>query len=407
VGKKRLLAAVLSICLVLSLLSLAFATACPSPTAPEQKTLKIGALLSMTGWYSIIDTLEADEAQAVAKMINDKDGITIDGQKYLIELVIEDGKSDFDGVASAASKLAFDDGVQFVVGPSGFWSAASSGTFEQNKILHVSSYVTGSPGELDASTLYGFVGHNCAIADAVAAEKALKTEFPDVEKVVICLPDDGNLSITMPKHERLIGLQGLTIVGDIVAYPNEMEDFSPIVAKLNSIKDADAYLLLNGAPPHLGNILKGLRELGNDKPCATSSLSSCFAISVISGNAAATKFIAPAITPHAPGNTPLLDEVCDMLGNQYEEQGVIYMMSGNALWVLTRAIEAAQSLDPTEVKEKWESMDTIETLFGTGTLCGEEIYGLQNHAIAHPLPYQKLMDGQVLPGGWVNVDPLP
>jgi branched-chain amino acid transport system substrate-binding protein len=406
VGKKRLLTAVVSICIVLSLVALAFITACTSPTTPEEKTLKIGALLSITGWYSIIDTLEEDEAQAVAKLINNEGGITIDGQKYLIELVIEDGKSDFNGVAAAASRLVFDKEVKFVVGPSGFWSAASSVTFEENKILHVSSYVTGSPGELDASTPYGFVGHNCAFADAIAAEKALKKEFPDVEKVTICLPDDGNLSVTIPKHERVM-VEGLTIVGDIVSYPNEMMDFSPIVAKLNSIKDADAYLLLNGAPPHLGNILKGLRELGNDKPCVTSSLSSCYAILNISGQAAATKFIAPAITPHAPGNPPLLDEVCDMLGTQYEEQGVIYMMSGNSLWVLTRVMEAAQSLDPTEVKEKWESMNTVETLFGTGTLCGEEIYGLRNHAIAHPLPYQKLMDGQVLPGGLVDVDPLP
>ena len=61
----------------------------------EPETLKIGALLSLTGWYSVIDALEADEVQAVAQLINDGGGITIDGQQYQIELVIEDAMSDY------------------------------------------------------------------------------------------------------------------------------------------------------------------------------------------------------------------------------------------------------------------------------------------------------------------------
>jgi ABC-type branched-subunit amino acid transport system substrate-binding protein len=405
--KRRKISAVLSICIVLSLVALAFTTACPSQAPPAEKTLKIGALLSVSGWYSVIDALESAEVQAVAQYINDEGGITIDGQKYQIELVIEDGKSDFDGVAAAANRLVYDRGVSFVVGPTAFFSTASSPIFEQNKTLHVSGYITAAPGDMDASTPYGFLGHNCAIADAVAAVMAMKSEFPDANKVAIALPDEGTLDFVMPKHKKAIGLHGITVVGDTIGYPNEMEDFSPIVAKLDAIKDADAYLLLNGAPPHLGNILKGLREIGNDKPCITSSLVSCNVIAAISGPAAATGAISLAITPHAPGNSPQLDAICDMLGTQYEEQGVIYMMTGNSLWVLAQVIESAQSLDPTVVKEKWESMDTVETLFGTGILSGDETYGIKHHAIGHPLPYQKLMDGEVSHGGWVDVGAIP
>jgi branched-chain amino acid transport system substrate-binding protein len=405
--RKKLLAAALSTCIVLSLIVLAFMTACPSPAPPAEKTLKIGALLSVTGWYSVIDALEAAEVQAVAGMINDEGGITINGQKYQIELIIEDGKSAFDGITAAANRLVYDKGVKFVVGPTAFFSTASSPVFEQNKVLHVSGYATAQPGELDTSTPHGFLGHNCAVADAVAAVKAMKSEFPDVNKVAIALPDDGAIPYLIPKAKRALELQGYTVVGDTIGYPNEMEDFSPIVAKLNAIKDADAYLLLNGAPPHLGNILKGLRELGNDKPCITSSLVSCNVIAAISGQAAATGAISLAITPHAPGNPPKLDEICDRLGTQYEEQGVIYLMTGNSLWVLGRVIEAAQSLDPTVVKAKWEIMDTVETLFGTGILSGDETYGIKNHAIGHPMPYQKLMNGEVSPGGWVDVGAVP
>ena len=409
--QKKLLTAALSICMVLLLATLTLMAACtaPAPPAPPaaEKTLKIGVLVSLTGWYSVIDAAEVGEVQEVAKMINDKGGITIDGQKYLVELVIEDCKSTFDGVAAAANRLVYDKGVKFDVGPSAFWNSASSPIFEQNKVLHVLGYATSAPGELDASTPYGFLGHNCTIADAIAAIRVIKKEFPDVKKVAISIPDEGTMGFVMPNVIRAVELQGITVVGETVGYSNEIEDLSPIAAKLNAIKDADAYFLANGAPPHLGGILKGLREQGNDKPCVSSSLVSCHIIGSISGKAAANNAFSLAITPNAPGNPALLNEICDRLQSQYEQMGGIYMMDGNSLWVLTRIIEAAQSLDPTVVKAKWESMDKVETLLGTGILGGEETYGLKNRAIGHPIPYQKLMNGEVSPGGWVDVGVVP
>ncbi len=113
--RKKLLTVALSICMVLLLATLTLMAACtaPAPTAPTTptptvKTLKVGVVVSLTGWYSVIDAAEAGEVQEVAKMINDKGGITIDNQKYLVELVIEDGKSTFDGVAAAANRLVYD-----------------------------------------------------------------------------------------------------------------------------------------------------------------------------------------------------------------------------------------------------------------------------------------------------------
>lgn len=408
---KKSLIILLSIFIIVLMSLVSFISACSAPTttptsSSPAKTLKIGAVMSTTGWYSVIDALESAEVQAVMELINDQGGITVNGQKYLIEVVVEDAKSTFDGVATAATKLVYDHGVKFVVGPTAFFSTASSPIFEQNGILHVSGYITGAPGELGPDTPYGFLGHNCAIADAAATVKAMKKEFPNVKRVAIALPDEGTLSFVMPKHLQAIEREGYTVVGDIVGYPNELEDFSSITAKLNSIKDADGYLLLNGAPPHLGNILKGLRELGNEKPCGTSSLVSCDIIASLAGPAGSTGAISMAITPNAPGNSAELNKIIDSLGSQYEEQRVIYMMTGNALWVLTQMIEAAQSLDPTDVKNKWDSMNEVETPFGKGIICGSETYGIK-HAIAHPMPYQKLMNGTVSPGGWVDISPLP
>jgi hypothetical protein len=52
-------------------------------------------------------------------------------------------------------------------------------------------------------------------------------------------------------------------------------------------------------------------------------------------------------------------------------------------------------------------MDKVETLFGTGYVSGDETYGIKKHAIGHPLPYQKVVNGKVVFGGWNDVGPIP
>ncbi len=47
----------------------------------------------MTGWYSAMDILEQSEAEMAAAVLNVEGSITINGQKYEIELVPEDIKS--------------------------------------------------------------------------------------------------------------------------------------------------------------------------------------------------------------------------------------------------------------------------------------------------------------------------
>jgi len=64
--------------------------------------------------------------------------------------------------------------------------------------------------------------------------------------------------------------------------------------------------------------------------------------------------------------------------------------------------EGADSIDPDVVKAKWESLDTIETLYGKGIISGDQTYGIKNHAVAYPWPYEIMMDGKVSSSGWID-----
>ena len=59
-----------------------------------------------------------NELYLLQDMINEKGGIDIKGEKYKIQVVIEDCKSTLDGVTAAATSLA-SKGIKFTVGPGG------------------------------------------------------------------------------------------------------------------------------------------------------------------------------------------------------------------------------------------------------------------------------------------------
>jgi branched-chain amino acid transport system substrate-binding protein len=185
-----------------------------------------------------------------------------------------------------------------------------------------------------------------------------------------------------------------------------MEDFSPIGAKLNAIKEADAYFMLNGSPIAAGLIAKSLRALGNDKPYVHQGAPHVREIMAIAGKEAANNIISFGPTPHAPGNPPILDEIYDR-SSKIRDMPSFYLLTPNGLYVLLQVIQAADSLDPSVVKAKWESMDGADSLYGKATFGGDETYGLKHHAVGHPMSYSKLVNGKVVYGGWVDPGRIP
>lgn len=374
--------------------------------AAPAKTLKVGYVLCANGWFRVMDAVEEKNLKITEQMLNEKGGITVQGQRYDIQLVGEDGNSTMDGVAAAATKLVYDHKVKFVVGPQGFFTTASGPVFEQNKILHVSGFNTCQPGELDASTPYGFLGFDGSIGATIATLKVIKKEYPKAKKIAFVTADDGAIPYLMPRVKKLLPQFGLAMSGDTIAFPNEMEDFNPIAVRVNSLKDADICFVLNGSPVAVGLVAKGLRALGNRIPVVHSGVPSCQTIMDIAGKDAADDIISMSITPHAKGNPPLLDEIYDR-SKSAEPNPNFYALVPNSLWILTRVIQAANSLDPAVVKAKWETMDKVDCLYGTCTFGGDETYGLKHHAVGHPLAYQKLVKGKVVYGGWVDVGRIP
>lgn len=380
----------------------------PQPTTPGttgDQTLKIGALFSLTGFFSVREIPDYNQALICADIINEQGGITVNGQKYKVEIVAEDCKTTMDGVTAAATRLALDKGIKLTLGPTAFFAAAASPVCDPNKVLRVLTWCTNTPGELGPDTPYAFLGCNASVAHAMAGAKYLKQAYPSVKKVIVVNPDDGTQSFLMPIVTGLLEAEGFEVL-DIIYYPNELQDFSSIAAKINSYKDADAIYQSNGLGPAVGAIVKGLREMGNTKPFASALPTSLKEIAIISGAEAAQNAFSVAISPDAD-LAPVAKEIVKRTVAKYGEDYSLYLTGADALWDLKEAIEAAQSLDATVIKEKWESMNTIDTIFGKGYVGGEKTFGIKNHAVSHSQAVMVMKNGKAVFDRNVDIGPIP
>jgi branched-chain amino acid transport system substrate-binding protein len=398
------------VALLLLSLTLSFTAACSTTpqTEPEEKVLRIGYASDMSGFLSVYYIGDTKNLELTADYINEMGGVTIQGEQYMVELVGEDTKSTMDGALAAANRLVYDDKVKFVIGPTSFEGQVTTPVFEENKVLHVLNYAMCTPTEIGPDTPYAFVGDHSAVGFASVIFKAAQKEFPDIKNVVIVGPDDGTLPYLMPKFKLITDQLGYNILndGNPIGFPNDLEDFSPISAKINAL-NPDAVFVTSGAPSHMVGIIKGLRALGNDVPFAGvfPGVDMASLIPEI-GTEAATNIIGATYDPNDPYNPPIMKALIE----RQPEGSITLFNQGSCLYILTQVIQEANSLDPDVVKATWESMETCEAIYGTGIFCGELTYGLPNHAVATALSYKKIMNGEIqsLPySTWIDYGPLP
>jgi branched-chain amino acid transport system substrate-binding protein len=391
-------------------------TSKPAPTsvpatqtaAPEAKTLEIGALLGLTGFFAVAEIPDANEGQICADIINERGGIVVKGQKYLIKIIQEDNKSTNDGVTAGANRLIFDKKIKFMLGPRAFFAPPAAPIADQNKVIRMLPYLTSMPGEVDASTPYAFTAGNGSVLAAVGVIKFLKKQYPNVTKVAVVTPDDGGIPYIIPILEKLLTSYGISRVGALVSYNNETQDFSPVVAKLNAIKDADAIFQMNGIPPHVGALIKGLREVGNTKlyvsACPGAGLPDL--ISIASKEAVKDVFTL-AYSPDDSKMPPLAKEIVNRTIAKYGKDYPIYLDYASVLWVLKEVIQQAQSLDTTDIKNKFESMDKVDTIFGPAMIGGDASFGIKHHVVGIPQSVQMLVNDVITTVDWVDLGIVP
>ena len=364
-------------------------------TSSGDNVLKIGALINTTGWFASIDYNNQIEMETLCKYYNDQGGIDIGGTKYQLELVVEDGGSDAEGIRSAAQRLV-DQGIQYVIETNDFWVEGAIDIFENAGVMNIMAQNNMNHNVMNADIKYSYSFSDACTSQYSTALDVIKDQYPEVKSVVYCCDDNGVNKEQAALIEDACKRVGLEYNDAFIVYDGETTDFSSIALKvINS--GADAFIG-NGTPDNIAGLLKEVRSAGSDMLCAaviTLSPGALIAGSGLNDLSGAFTFGSDIATPEH--NTDTFNELYKLFVDTYGQDNAAAWNGAcmDNLYNLLQLMQGAGSTDVEAVRSYFDSIDSLETLFGTGVKCGEETFGVA-HLIAHPSHALKAENGQIV-----------
>ena len=364
-------------------------------TASGDNVLKIGALLNTTGWFASVDYNNQIEMQTLCDYYNEQGGIDIGGTKYTLQLVVEDGGSDAEGIRSAAQRLV-DADIKYVMETNDFWVEGAIDIFENAGVMNVMAQNNMNHSVMNADTKYSFTFSNACTSQYYTAIEVLKDQYPDVKKVVYACDDNGVNDEQAALVKAGCDKCGLEYVDSPVIYDGESTDFSSIALKIIS-SGADCFIG-NGTPDNIASLIKEVRAAGSDMVCAAVITMGPGVLIGGSGlNNLSGAFTFGTDISDTSRNTDTFNAIYKKFVDKYgEETASAWNGAGlDNLYTLLQILQGAGTTDVEEVLKYYGTINTVETLFGTGVKGGQETFG-NDHAISHPSHTLKAEDGKIV-----------
>ncbi len=375
---------------LLALALFSFCLLCGGKAAAQTKTLKIGLISSVTGPMAPAFKSELDAATPAAELINQKGGITVNGQKYNIEIVTADDQSSPPGAVAAANKL-LQDGIKFIISPMFVPNdMAIAPICEEAKILRV------CPNRADPTTFgppnkYSFNSEASTFNIPYVCAK-LGTLYPKVKKVAMIWPDDPGAKVFADMTVKEIRRRGLDLVFN-ETYKIPTEDFYPILTKALAQKPDEIQCLFTILPWAKG-IINQSRELGFTGPI---SAIASFGDTNMLKDMIEQKYAydichaSPDVT--SPKMLPIVKELRKLIETETKEKfNFDHVLTLQALMVIVQGIEKAQSFDTDKVVAALETANSIDSPYGKGRFAGKEIIG-QNRLMYRNIPFSRIAKG--------------
>jgi branched-chain amino acid transport system substrate-binding protein len=362
----------------------------------DVKILKIGAIVSITGPAAAGLKDMADASGPAEEYFNSKGGVTIAGQKYHIKIIAEDDQSNPQGALAAANKLISRDGVKFILAPIiPQNNIAISPLCEKSKVIHVRFHGVGGKEEINPNLRYSFASY-MNLYNAPFTYDYLVKNYPNVKKVAIVPVDDPGGVIGSEFGEKAAKAHGLEVVTKQF-YPFDTQDFNPILTKVLD-KKPDAIDVSVGIIVWGAGIINAARELGFKGPIfAPTPLGdmNVLASMIKGGPQAASDIFITSPDMYNPKMTPMIKEIVPLLEKRLKTKARMdHTIPFECLTLLLAAMQKAQSLDTEKVVKAWESMKSIDTIFGKGRMGGKGLFGI-DHVVIRPVPMSRIANGKV------------
>ena len=361
---------------------------------PEGRTLKIGALLSLTGAASYWGMGWKYGIEMAVEEINEQGGITVDGKTYELEVIYYDDKYSATDAVTGINKLVFVDDVKFVIGPLGSPAMiAIASITEEEEVLVLGA--GSAPERLGPDKPHMFAINMTGKEFQPAVHAWVKEQYPELKTWYGIVPDNevgwSDVDVFTPRIEAL----GWEILGWEL-YDPATTDFYPLLTKIMA-EDPDMIDTCTSLPSSFCLIWKQLYELGYEGLTMASG-----------GGTAPSQVLEIAGAEAVEGNIMAwIDYQQDYLilesEKEFRDRAIAeYGSTGydiprvveggwDPVMLLVEAIKGAGTVEDTDAIADYLEDIELELPDGVKNFGGEETFGIK-----------RMIQGDVMVGQWQN-----
>jgi len=356
--------------------------------ANAQETLKIGAVLALSGPGAAWGQGMQYAAQFAADDVNAKGGLEVDGKKYKVEIIAYDDKYQANEAVTAVNRLIFEDKVRYVIGPTGSAPAlAIQPVTEKNKVIIMTLAFTAKAMGPDKPYTFRPV---LTTVETAGPQVAWLSKALGIKKV-------GGLFVSdesgQQQHEWLSKAYkdaGIPLAASEF-FDRDRVDMMPLITRLMA-KGVEAIELNGISPTTAGLIAKQARELGfkgrfiRSGGPATAEIVNVAGAKTVEGMIVYTQF---------DPDDPKVKTYATRYSDKYNKpmNGFSPSFYDGTHMLFEAMAKAGTVTDTDKVRAALESIKDYPGVLGNTSWAGQETYGI-NHQVDTPFYLSEVVAGK-------------
>ena len=355
--------------------------------ASAQETLKLGALVTLSGPGAAWGIGMKNAAELAADQVNAKGGLEVGGKKYKVEVVSYDDKYQANEAVTAGNRLVFEDKIQYLIGPTGSAPAlAVQPLTEKSKIIILTLGFT--PKLLGPDKTYTF-RPPVTTGEVADPQIGWVVKKLGVKKVGGIFPNDETGQAMSKDLEAAYTKAGATFVAKEY-FERDRVDFVPLITRMMA-RGIDAIELDGNSPTTAGLIVKQAREMGFKGKIIRTGGPSTMDIVNVAGKAATEGMYVHTPLDASLASTKAYEE---MYAAKYKSPmngfSPVFYDATNMLFEAMR--KAGTVTDTEKVRNELEKLKDYKGTLGTINWTGKASYGI-DHQMDAPFFIAEVKDG--------------
>ncbi|HSV81756.1 MAG TPA: ABC transporter substrate-binding protein [Ramlibacter sp.] len=355
--------------------------------AVAQETLKIGALVTLSGPGAPWGQAMKNATELAADKVNAAGGLEVAGKKYKVEIVAYDDKYQAGEAVTVANRLVFEDKVKFIIGPTGSAPAlAVHPITEKNQVMTATLGFTNKALAADKPFSFRPVITTLEFAEP---QIAWLVKQHGVKKAGGLFPNDESGQVIGRDLEAAYRKAG----GDLVAkefFERDRVDFVPLLTRLLA-RGIDTIELDGNSPGTAGLIAKQARELGfKGKIVRTGGPATAELVNVAGKEVTEGMMVHAVLDLSAPATSAYIDTYTAKYKSAPNGFSPSFYDFTNMLFEAMR--RAGSVSDPNKVRLELEKLSGYSGVLGKLEWTGKANYGV-DHQLAVPFYIAEIKNG--------------